>query len=409
LGAGEFGIGLLVGDSGSGKSVFLNHFFQKPQEVTWRHDDAVIAHFESPEAASARLMSVGLNAVPTWLKPFRILSNGEKFRASLARQIDSNVSIDNYTCITNRNVAASTSVSLARLIRRYGNGGKGFRNVVLATSYADVVEWLSPDWVIFTDSRTLVLNPTPAAGPAISIDWAVADAAAIKLSDDLVQAKQACTGDEELSTPVNKNDFTSKVTEDFDFSFEGTVSFKLPRLDLSTLPPDFKVGLRVGPSGSGKTSLLRKFGDIIEPSWPAGVALVKNESFASRAEAEALLAAVGLEPSRWHRPFASLSDGEKVCVPLARLRLRLIILSARVRLVRCVSAQSGLTERAAARRRRQTWRRCSPAAPTPARCSLTSTRAWWTGGRRVPSARPWPRFLRRPRSAASCWPPATRT
>ena len=71
-------------------------------------------------------MSVGLNAVPTWLKPFRILSNGEKFRATLARQIASGVSIDNYTCITNRNVAASTSVSLSRLIRRYGNGGRGF-------------------------------------------------------------------------------------------------------------------------------------------------------------------------------------------------------------------------------------------------------------------------------------------
>ena len=69
-GAGDFGIGLLVGDSASGKSVFLNHFFQKPEAITWRHDDAVIAHFESPDAASARLMSVGLNAVPTWLKPF---------------------------------------------------------------------------------------------------------------------------------------------------------------------------------------------------------------------------------------------------------------------------------------------------------------------------------------------------
>jgi hypothetical protein len=35
----------------------------------------------------SRLMSVGLNAVPTWLKPFRILSNGEKFRATIARQL----------------------------------------------------------------------------------------------------------------------------------------------------------------------------------------------------------------------------------------------------------------------------------------------------------------------------------
>ena len=245
-----------------------------------------------------RLMSVGLNAVPTWLKPFRILSNGEKFRATLARQMESGVTIDNYTCITNRNVAASTSVSLSRLIRRYGNQGKGFKNVVFSTSYADVVEWLSPDWVIFTDSRTLVVNATPCGGPAISVDWTVKDEDAINVSEDLVQAKQACQADEELSTPVNRNDFTDKVTEDFDFSFEGSVSFKLPKLDLSALPRDFKVGLLVGPSGSGKTSLLRKFGDIVEPRWEEGAAVIEHSCFGSVHEAQEVLAAGEAAPAR---------------------------------------------------------------------------------------------------------------
>ena len=108
----EFQIGLVVGRSGAGKSVFLREFFPAPAEVGWGRDEAVISHFDSPEEASQRLMAVGLNAVPTWLKPYRILSNGEKFRATLARQVQSGATIDDFTCITNRNVAASTAVSV---------------------------------------------------------------------------------------------------------------------------------------------------------------------------------------------------------------------------------------------------------------------------------------------------------
>ena len=189
----DFHIGLLVGDSGTGKTVFMKRFFGEAPQVQWRDDDAVISHFDSPDDASRRLMSVGLNAVPTWLKPYKVLSNGEKFRATLARQIGDGATIDNYTCITNRTVAASTSTSLARLIRRYGAAGQaskgggaggeavGFRRVVLATSYPDIIPYLSPDWVIFTNSRRLVVNVSPAYGPAITVDWAVSNDAVHKL------------------------------------------------------------------------------------------------------------------------------------------------------------------------------------------------------------------------------------
>ena len=189
----DFHIGLLVGDSGTGKTVFMKRFFGEAPQVQWRDDDAVISHFDSPDDASRRLMSVGLNAVPTWLKPYKVLSNGEKFRATLARQIGDGATIDNYTCITNRTVAASTSTSLVRLIRRYGAAGQasrvggaggeavGFRRVVLATSYPDIIPYLSPDWVIFTNSRRLVVNVSPAYGPAITVDWAVSNDAVHKL------------------------------------------------------------------------------------------------------------------------------------------------------------------------------------------------------------------------------------
>ena len=168
-------------------------------------------------------MSVGLNAVPTWLKPYRILSNGEKFRASLARQIGHGATIDNFTCITNRNVAASTATSLARLIRRFGSsagvseagGGKGvgggFRRVVLASSYPDIIEYLSPDWIIYTNSRRLVLNLSPSYGPAITVDWSVSHEAAQKVADQLLAASSQDSRDELMSTTVKQNEFTQKV------------------------------------------------------------------------------------------------------------------------------------------------------------------------------------------------------
>jgi hypothetical protein len=33
------------------------------------------------------LAAVGLASVPTWLRPYPVLSNGEKFRADLARLV----------------------------------------------------------------------------------------------------------------------------------------------------------------------------------------------------------------------------------------------------------------------------------------------------------------------------------
>ena len=47
--------------------------------------------------------------------------------------------------------------------------------VVFATSYPDIIPYLSPDWVIFTNSRRLVVNVSPAYGPAITVDWAVSN------------------------------------------------------------------------------------------------------------------------------------------------------------------------------------------------------------------------------------------
>ena len=57
-------------------------------------------NFDNPQEAITKLTSVGLNSVPTWTKPYCVLSNGEKFRADLARRIKDNAVIDEFKSVS---------------------------------------------------------------------------------------------------------------------------------------------------------------------------------------------------------------------------------------------------------------------------------------------------------------------
>lgn len=84
-------IGLIVGNSGTGKTTIAKSLFP----------DAYIEHFaydkecfldDFPREAKMQdvcktLNSVGFSSPPSWLKPYAVLSNGEKMRCDLARAI----------------------------------------------------------------------------------------------------------------------------------------------------------------------------------------------------------------------------------------------------------------------------------------------------------------------------------
>jgi len=154
----EFSIGVIYGSSGSGKSSMLKQFGDE-QELVWDYNKTIASHFDSVEDAIERLGAVGLNTVPTWAKPRNVLSNGEGFRCDLARRLGSNIVIDEFTSVVNRDVAKSCSLSLYKYVKR-----KNLKNIVLATCHDDILEWLQPDWVFNTDvrqfaSRGLVRQP----------------------------------------------------------------------------------------------------------------------------------------------------------------------------------------------------------------------------------------------------------
>lgn len=142
----DFKLGVIVGSSGSGKSTLLKKF-GKEDEPIWEHYLPIISHFESPDEAINKMGAVGLNTIPSWYKPYKVLSNGEKFRADVARKLKSNTVIDEFSSVVDRNVAKAASVSLSRYIKN-----NDVKNIVLATCHRDILEWLEPDWVIDTDA-----------------------------------------------------------------------------------------------------------------------------------------------------------------------------------------------------------------------------------------------------------------
>jgi len=149
---GNWKIGLIVGPSGSGKTsigrkIFGEEFLYDP---AWPIDkpivDAIAAGGDF-DAVTGALASVGLGSVPAWLRPYHVLSNGEKFRANLARLIaeaPDRAVVDEFTSVVDRQIAKFGATAFGKSWKR--TAGK----VVLLSCHYDIIEWLEPDWVYDT-------------------------------------------------------------------------------------------------------------------------------------------------------------------------------------------------------------------------------------------------------------------
>ena len=146
-----FHLGAIVGSSGSGKSQILKHHFSFTEpSVEWNSQKAIVSHFDTPDIALEKLFASGISSVPTLCKPYHVLSNGEKYRAYVARVIGDNCIIDEFTSVVNRETAKSLSVSLSKYIRK-----TNIKNVVLSSCHRDILDWLEPDWVFDCDSNEI--------------------------------------------------------------------------------------------------------------------------------------------------------------------------------------------------------------------------------------------------------------
>lgn len=143
----NWNIGLILGNSGSGKSTILSRL-GRVLTPTYNEEASVISQFTSltEEEACTALQGVGISSVPTWLKKPHELSNGERARLDLAWTIINTpegepIIIDEYTSVVNRLAAMSMSNSLQKWIRRLG------KKIILASCHFDIIPWLTPDWI----------------------------------------------------------------------------------------------------------------------------------------------------------------------------------------------------------------------------------------------------------------------
>lgn len=171
LDAEPWQVGLIVGPSGSGKSTLAREAFADcfADAYEWPSEMAVVDGFPAEmgiKDVTAAMSSVGFSSPPAWLRPFRCLSNGEQFRATLARAIVDprpRLLVDEFTSVVDRTVAQIGSASVAKAIRRIP--GKQF---VAVTCHFDVEAWLCPDWVVEMPSGRFTRRSL--RRPAIALD-----------------------------------------------------------------------------------------------------------------------------------------------------------------------------------------------------------------------------------------------
>ncbi len=145
----DWQIGVIVGPSGSGKTSIGKAIgpIYAPQWPARRPIVDAIAPRASFDAVTGALSAVGLGSVPTWLRPFAVLSNGEQFRATLARLIceaPALAVVDEFSSVVDRQIARVGAGAFAKAWRRTRG------RVVLLSCHYDILDWVQPDWVFDT-------------------------------------------------------------------------------------------------------------------------------------------------------------------------------------------------------------------------------------------------------------------
>lgn len=138
----DWQIGLIAGPSGSGKTslgkkIFDENCFYRPQ---WTGDVPIVEEI-APDGqfddVTGALAGVGLGDVPAWLRPYHVLSNGEKFRADLAKVLcekPEKIVLDEFTSVVDRQIAKFGALAFSKSWRRTGG------QCVLISCHYDIID-----------------------------------------------------------------------------------------------------------------------------------------------------------------------------------------------------------------------------------------------------------------------------
>jgi GNAT superfamily N-acetyltransferase len=152
----NWNVGLIVGQSGTGKTTIAKEKFKNFHLFDnhhWDYTKSVVDNFhqdlESKKIIES-LTKVGFSSPLNWLKPYHLLSNGQKMRVDLARLLlekNEPVIFDEFTSVVDRDVAKVTSLAVSDFIR------KNNYQFIAVSCHHDIEEWLMPDWIYNTDTK----------------------------------------------------------------------------------------------------------------------------------------------------------------------------------------------------------------------------------------------------------------
>lgn len=147
---------LLTGPSGSGKSSVLSAIADRLGAVVWVGRGRFPAKGAIVDAVAPRrplgtalriLTACGLGEPRLWVRRYGDLSDGERFRASLARAVGASLACraprpilcDEFTGLLHRRLATAVAYNLRKLVTRAG------LILIVATTHEDVARDLQPD------------------------------------------------------------------------------------------------------------------------------------------------------------------------------------------------------------------------------------------------------------------------
>lgn len=152
-------LGVIVGNSGTGKTTIAKDFFGFNVENK-EHDDSksVLDLFPAKTSLSEItkiLTLVGFASPRSWLKPYHVLSNGEKMRVDLALELLSGkkeIIFDEFTSVVDRDVAKTMCLVINKILK--------FSDVkiILVSCHFDILNFLDTDWIFNTNEMSLDLH-----------------------------------------------------------------------------------------------------------------------------------------------------------------------------------------------------------------------------------------------------------
>jgi ABC-type ATPase with predicted acetyltransferase domain len=153
----DWKIGVIFGSSGTGKTTIAREVFgdEYVYDLDYEKSSVVddMPSDKTIEEITKMFVSVGFGSTPSWLKPYSVLSNGEKMRVDLARSLLSKqdlVVFDEFTSVVDRHIAKIGSMCVSKSVRASD------KRFIAVSCHDDILEWLNPDWVFNTDSMMMV-------------------------------------------------------------------------------------------------------------------------------------------------------------------------------------------------------------------------------------------------------------